>query len=112
MEYRVKAEVIEVPIILYPLYKLLPQIDFAKSNNEAIRLIKGDAVEIIRPNGMREKQEWKRKEDLSIIGNDTIIHTGRKWLKLKITEENCNYFMEVWDLPEDLPPGVIVEHIG
>ena len=103
--WQLHCEVVRVPAILWPLHDLLFRFGLTSSKSEAIRLIKQGAVDIIRPgNGERERQQWAAKEALSMITNNTILQVGkRRLLKVKVTPENCNYFMEVWDLPEDIP---------
>lgn len=93
-----------VPIIIGPLHQILFSAGLAPSKSEAIRLIKQGAVDIIRPgNGVRERQEWKGRIEPCIISNNAILRVGRKFLRIKVTEANCNVFMEVMDLPADIP---------
>jgi len=104
-EWRFQVEAIMVPVIIGPLHEILFSVGLAPSKSEAIRLIKQGAVDIIRPgNSVRERQQWKGKQEPCIISNNAILQVGkRKWLKMRVTEENCNAFLEVWDLPEDIP---------
>ena len=105
-EWKIHGESIMIPAIVARLFKILFEIGITSSKSEAIRMIKQGAVDIIRPNtDTRERQLWKGKQEISLITNNTIIQVGHKFIRLKVTPENCNAFIEVLelhDIPEEL----------
>ena len=102
-EWHLQVEATMVPVIIGPLHQILFSAGLASSKSEAIRLIKQGAVDIVRRNGIREGQQWQGRQEPCIISNNAILHVGRKWLRMIVTEANCNAFLEVWDLPADIP---------